>query len=167
MTYFNRWFTIGAFHSQAIFKNSLSSCDFCTLLKTWEKEKMKNFNNLLWGNYLPNWWVEFKLKGHWKNWRVGQFSIFWACPAQIWQVKKEVGLPAHCTRISTQILTIFFLFFLIQLPSYVSLLSGLKHWKPADEVFSSYPAATTVLKDYAAAAAAAAAHWSNCEKNPS
>ena len=68
-------------------------------------------------------------------------------------------MPSHYTRISTQILTIFFLFFLIQLPSYVSLLSGLKHWKPADEVFSSYPAATTVLKDYTAAA-----HWSKCEK---
>ena len=53
----------------------------------------------------------------------------------------------------------FSFFFLIQLPSYVSLLSGLKHWKPADEVFSSYPAATTVLKDYTAAA-----HWSKCEK---
>ena len=53
----------------------------------------------------------------------------------------------------------FSFFFLIQLPSYVSLLSGLKHWKPADEVFSSYPAATTVLKDYTAAA-----HWSNAKK---
>jgi hypothetical protein len=67
---------------------------FAHCSKTWEKEKIKNFNNLLWGNYLPNWWVEFKLKGHWKNWRVGQSSIV----IQIWQVKKEVGSPSHCTK---------------------------------------------------------------------
>ena len=130
---------------------------FAHCSKTWEKEKIKNFNNLLWGNYLPNWWVEFKLKGHWKNWRVGQSSIV----IQIWQVKKEVGSPSHCTKDKHSNPHHFFsFFFLLQLPSYVSLLSGLKHWKPADEVFSSYPAATTVLKDYAAAA-----HWSKCKKS--
>ena len=59
-------------------------------------------------------WVQ--TQGKLKNWRVGQFSIFWGWPAQIWQVKKEVGSPAHYTRISTQILTIFFLFFLYSCP---------------------------------------------------